>query len=240
MISVKNLTLNLPIFDDRAYFSLNRSLFNSLNIEKKKIKIRTVLDGITFNLDSNSSLALIGKNGSGKTSLLRCIMGIYSTYSGTITKPEKIASFLDLNSTVDNELTGVENIYLLIRLVDGKKIIKNEMDKIIEFSGLKQQIFDSVRTYSSGMKARLIFSASTFFYKKCILLDEHIFVGDFDFQQRVKKKLDDLKKEGSSIILATHSDDIAKAYCDYGLLLKDGKQIDFGNINKIIEIYRKS
>ena len=110
--------------------------------------------------------------------------------------PPKVASFLDLNACVNNELSGIENILLITKFLEkDKKILeKKQIEDIIEFSGLKDSIFNLTKTYSSGMRGRLMFASSTYFSKDLILIDENIFVGDKSFHKQAVEKINKMKK----------------------------------------------
>lgn len=242
MLKLENITLDIPVYDLTIPKTLNRYVIDHILKTKKKEKnFKRILDNITLELNPGESLGIIGKNGSGKTSLLRTLAGVYKTYSGKLTLPPKVASFLDLNACVNNELSGIENILLITKFLEkDKKILeKKQIEDIIEFSGLKDSIFNLTKTYSSGMRGRLMFASSTYFSKDLILIDENIFVGDKNFHKQAVEKINKMKKEGCSIILASHSEELLKKYCEKGLYLKKGIQENYGEIDKVIKRYNQ-
>ena len=157
-------------------------------------------------------------------------------YTGSVNISQDVISLLDLNSIALPDSNGFENIFVILRILN-KKPNKNLIDEIAHFSGIGEDLFMPMKNYSSGMKARLVFAASTQFYSDIFLIDENIFVGDNEFISKSIDRINNLKKLGSSIILASHSETLMKKYCDKGLYLSQGVQKGYGNLDEIIADY---
>ena len=196
------------------------------------------LKNISFSLKKGEALGVIGENGSGKTTLLKIIAGILKPTSGTINAKGKIMSFIELGAGLQPELTGRENIFLYGTLLGfSREEIKKKINTIIEFSGLKKFIDAKLRTYSTGMQMRLVFSTAMINNPDILLIDEVIAVGDESFQKKSFNKMKNLKNQGKTIIFVSHSMEQIKAVCDKVLFLKDGKIKARGLPNDIIHAY---
>jgi len=196
------------------------------------------LKNISFSLKKGEALGIIGENGSGKTTLLKITAGILNPTSGTINVKGKIMSFIDLGTGLQPELTGRENIFLYgILLGFSREEIKKKINTIIEFSGLKKFIDAKLRTYSTGMQMRLVFSTAMINNPDILLIDEVIAVGDESFQKKSFNKMKNLKNQGKTIIFVSHSMEQIKTVCDKVLFLKDGKIKAKGLPNDVIHAY---
>lgn len=237
MINIKDLNLTLPINEDINGGRFLNIFFKKNIFDIKKVKKeKKILQNIQFHLKKGESLGIIGPNGSGKTSLLRILAGIYKDYTGSVNISQDVTSLLDLNSIALPDSNGFENIFVILRILN-KKPNKSLIEEIAHFSGIGEDLFLPMKNYSSGMKARLVFAASTQFYSDIFLIDENIFVGDNEFISKSIDRINNLKKSGSSIILASHSETLMKKYCDKGLYLSQGVQKSYGNLDKIITDY---
>ena len=213
----------------------------SLLFNKKNIKTKMVLDNISFKITKGESVAILGKNGMGKSTIIKLLTGISYPTSGDITTIGKVSSILELNAGFESEFTGRENIYLKCQLLDlTKEETNNIIDKIIEFADIGEYIDEPVRTYSSGMRARLGFAISVHIKPDILAVDEVFSVGDYNFKQKCFNKIKEIKNnENVTFILVTHSTDIAEEFCTRGLLLDKGKIIYDGNIKTCINKYLK-
>jgi len=197
-----------------------------------------VLKNISFSLKKGEALGVIGENGSGKTTLLKIIAGILNPTSGTVNLKGKIMSFIELGAGLQPEFTGRENIFLYgVLLGIPRNEIKKKLSSIIEFSGLKKFIDAKLRTYSTGMQMRLVFSTAMINNPDILLIDEVIAVGDESFQKKSFNKMKNLKNQGKTIIFVSHSMEQIKAVCDKVLFLKDGKIKAKGLPNDVIHAY---
>ena len=195
------------------------------------------LDDISFSLNRGDSLGLIGLNGSGKSTLANIIAGCSEQTNG-IVKINGTVSSISISSAIDTRLTGVENIMqkgLLLGLKHSE--IKRIMPIIIEFSELGPFINQQVKTYSSGMKAKLGFAISVNINPDIIVIDEALSVGDPTFTAKCLNKMNEFRKSGKTIVFVSHSMQIVKEFCNKVLWLEGGKMIAFGECNKVVEKY---
>ena len=245
-LEAKNLNLSIPIFD--AARSFRSSLFKCCvggqiiknNQDPSSVVSVRALDNINFRLESGDRLGLIGHNGSGKTSLLRVLAGIYFPDSGVIHHNVKITSLFNINIGIDGDDTGLENIFNIgLYLGISKKEILKKKDEIIEFSGLKDFIYLPVRVYSTGMLLRLSFAIVTILEPKILLMDEGFGTGDVDFTQKAKYKLEEFYKNVDILIMASHSDELIKKLCNKALLLENGKIKAYGKVEEVFDVYYK-
>jgi ABC-2 type transport system ATP-binding protein len=214
------------------------SIKDLLTSFSKPYTYRTILHDITFSINQGESLGIIGRNGSGKSTLLRTMANIVKPYKGQISRFGTIAPILALGVGLENELTGYENIDLLLALY-GHARDKKTVQQIIDFSELDDTTLkQSVKCYSSGMLARLSFSIS--FASDCdmYIIDEVLAVGDFGFQAKCMQKINDLKVLGKSIIFVSHFPDEVVRICEKAILLENGQIIHHGTSKEVCQHYR--
>ena len=218
-----------------------KSKILSLLLNRKNYKTKKVLDGISFSIKKGETVAILGKNGMGKSTLLKLLSGISYPTSGQIITKGSISTILELNAGFENDFTGLENIYLKCQILGLKKNeIENIINDIIDFADIGEYINEPVRTYSSGMRARLGFAISVHIKPDILAVDEVFSVGDFKFKQKCLEKITKIKNdENITFILVTHSTEMAKEFCSRGILLDSGKIVFDGDINACISKYLK-
>lgn len=196
------------------------------------------LKNINFTVEKGKCVGIIGDNGSGKSTLLKVIAGIMTPSEGKIEKDGKIGSFLELGIGFQGDLSGRENIFLYGSLLGLKK---EETEKvylqIVDFSELGEAIEQPIRTYSSGMLARLAFSVISFTKCDILLFDEVLSVGDHSFKQKSLNKLMEFKREGKTILVVSHNIKELPNICDECILLEKGKIKLFETTEKVTKIY---
>ena len=198
--------------------------------EKRKRALIAVND-ITFFVRKGEAFGLTGPNGSGKSTILSLIAGVLKPDSGTITINGRVAPLLELGAGFHPELTGRENIMLnSIILGMTKKEAEKKTDEIIEFSELGDFIDQPIRTYSSGMLARLGFSVAVHIDPEILLVDEILAVGDEDFQKKCMDKMMSFKKAGVTIVFVSHSIDQVHKICDSVARLDKGKLLSIEKV----------
>ncbi len=215
-------------------FILN--LRNSLReIKNNKLK---ALDNISFKIFKGESVGIIGQNGAGKSTVLSLIAGTLKPSSGRVTVEGRVAPLLELGAGFHPELTGIENIILNgVLLGMRKREIIPRLESIINFSELGEFIYQPIKTYSSGMLARLGFSVAIHTDPEILLIDEILAVGDFKFQEKCINKLLEFKEKGITIVIVSHSIDDVRKLCDRVILLHKGKKIFDGKVEEGIEKY---
>lgn len=196
------------------------------------------LDNINLEIEKGDVLGIIGFNGAGKSTALKIISGILKPSSGTVKINGSIAPLIELGAGFDPELSGRENIYLNGAVLGmSKKEIERKIDSIIEFSELHDFIDTPIKNYSSGMYARLGFAIATSVNPDILIVDEILSVGDYKFQEKSKNRIESMMKNGTTVVIVSHSIDDIKRLCNKILWLENGKVKQFGNIN-IIKCYQ--
>ena len=193
---------------------------------------------MSFKIYPGESVGIIGKNGAGKSTILKMITGVSFPNSGTITVRGKVAALLELTAGFSLDMTGMENIYLkgyLLGLNDDQ--IKEIEQDIIDFADLGEYIDQPVRTYSSGMKMRLGFAINI--NPDILVVDEALSVGDADFQKKCRDKINDVISTGVTVLFVSHSRKAIEETCTRAIFLKDGKvQVD-GTVEEAFDAYDK-
>ena len=196
------------------------------------------LRDVTFDVPTGITLGLIGENGSGKSTLLKCIAQILFPDDGKITTRGKVSALLELGAGFHPELSGRDNVYLNGAILGlTKRQLDERFDDIVDFSGISQFIDSPVKNYSSGMYVRLGFSVAINVDPDVLLIDEVLAVGDADFQQRCTDKFVDLKAQGRTIVVVSHSMESVRNLCDQVALLEHGHLVTVGPAVDVIDEY---
>ena len=207
----------------------------------REAKKFVALQNVSFQLYSGESIAILGANGAGKSTLLSLLAGIIKPSSGDIKADGKIGLMLELGSGFCHDLSGRENIYLNGLLLGAKKsYLDQNVDKIIDFSGVRDFIDEPLRSYSTGMQSRLGFSIAVHIRPDILLIDEILAVGDSEFRRKCYNKLQNLKTTDVGIILVTHSLDDAVQFCDKAIYLENGTIRFHGDCREVIDAIRKN
>lgn len=210
----------------------------------KKIKYqeKRAVNDVSFKIHRGESVALFGKNGAGKSTILKMITGVSFPTEGKIEVKGRVSALLELTSGFDPEFTGRENIYLKGQLLGLKDTeIKELEQEIIDFAELDEYIDQPVRTYSSGMKARLGFSINVNIRPEILIVDEALSVGDEEFKNKCINKVNEIvNQENVTLLFVTHSTAMAKEFCKRGIFMKKGRVIYDGDINETIKEYEKT
>ena len=234
LISVNNITV--------SYWQNNvgvHSIKDLLTHRKNPFHPKTILQDISIDVQHGECLGILGRNGSGKSTLLRAMAGIIKPTNGSVEINGTIAPILAIGAGLELELTGYENIGLLLALYGHKKG-KAEVEKIRDFAELPDAVLRTpVKTYSAGMTARLAFSIS--FENDCdvLIIDEVLAVGDQGFQQKCMNKIFEIKALGKSIIFVSHFPDEVVKICNTAILLENGRCVNKGNAEEICNQYRQ-
>lgn len=208
---------------------------------KNKVEVFEALKGVSFDIEEGKILGIIGKNGSGKSTMLRAIAGIFSPDKGSIDLHGHSISLLSIGVGFNKKLTGKENIYLSGMLLGftEEEIYKKEKE-IITFADIGDFINKPVKTYSSGMYSKLAFAITAILETDIMLIDEVLSVGDARFQEKSYNKMKELiSDEKRTVIIVSHSLNTIKELCDEVLWLNDGKIIEIGKPDEVISKYEK-
>lgn len=218
---LKSFLINLP----KAIHDMHNSKFQALK-------------DITIDIKRGESFGIIGKNGEGKSTILGLIAHVIKPTTGKVTVKGKVFPLLELGAGFHTELSGRENIVLNgVLLGFTKKEIMNKIDEIIEFSELGDFIDQPVRTYSSGMLARLGFSIISAVEPEILLIDEILAVGDAHFQKKCMNRMLDFRKKGVTIVFVSHNMDAVRQICDRVMWLQNHESKMIGSPDEVVEKY---
>jgi len=194
---------------------------------------------VSVSLVRGDRLALIGSNGAGKTTLLRVMAGIYEPVSGSVQIRGRISPMFDLGLGIDGDLSGYDNIRIRGLLLGlSSQEIEELLPGIAEFTELGDYLDMPVRTYSSGMTLRLTFAVATCFEPEILLMDEWIVAGDAQFMTKAQERIDSFLRKASVLVLASHSLEICRKWCNKGLWLDRGQVRAHGPVDEVIAAYQ--
>ena len=219
-------------------YSINKSL---LHFRRNKLYEFQSIRHVSFNVRKGNILGIVGKNGSGKSTMLNAIAGIFAPDSGTIDLKGNSVSLLSIGVGFQRELTGRENIILSGMLLGfSEKAVRERMEEIIEFSELGKFIDAPVRTYSSGMYSKLAFSITAILETDIMLIDEVLSVGDARFKKKSYNKMKQLiSDENRTVVMVSHDTKTLDGLCDEILWLHDGEIKMYGNTKEVLEKYEE-
>ena len=198
------------------------------------------MDNLNLEVKKGEILGILGKNGAGKSTLLKMVTGVVTPTSGEIITKGKISSLLELGTAFNMELTGIENIYQHGQVMGlTNEQIEERKQEIIDFADIGEHLYQPVKTYSSGMFARLAFSCAINVDPEILIVDEVLSVGDMAFQLKCFKKFDQFKKAGKTILFVTHSITDVLKNCTRTIIINSGKKIFDGGVKEGVERYKK-
>lgn len=235
VIEIKNITKIYNLYD-KASDRLKEVFFPKLN----KHKEFAALKDVSFDVKKGEILGIIGKNGSGKSTILKIITNVLTPTSGEAIIRGKIAALLELGAGFNMEYTGIENIYLNGQMIGfSKEEMDEKLQDIIDFADIGDHIYQPVKTYSSGMFARLAFSVAISVDPDILIVDEALSVGDVFFQNKCYRRFDDFRRRGKTILFVTHDMGSVIKYCDRCVLLNAGKKVAEGSAQEMVDLYKK-
>ncbi|MEE3607450.1 ABC transporter ATP-binding protein [Avibacterium paragallinarum] len=197
----------------------------------------TVLNDINFSLNKGEKIGILGRNGAGKSTLIRLMSGVEASTSGIIRREMSISWPLAFSGAFQGSLTGMDNLRFICRIYNADINYVTEFTE--SFSELGNYLYEPVKNYSSGMKARLAFALSLSVEFDCYLIDEVIAVGDSRFSDKCRYELFEKRKD-RSIILVSHSPTAIRQYCDNAKVLDKGKLLDFSSIDEAYQYYNQT
>lgn len=240
IISIRNVSKKFKIYQEKN-LNIKYAALNFLKGKKSsKYSEFWALKDINLDIKKGETIGIIGENGSGKSTLLKLITGILYPDTGDISKKGKIAALIEIGAGFHSELSGRENININASILGfSKKEIEANLEKIIEFSGLKKFINNPIKTYSSGMYVRLGFSIAIHVNPDILLIDEVLSVGDESFQKKCFQKINNFRRQGKTIVLVSHDLATIERICSRVILIDKGKLVSQGNPLDVISKYHK-
>lgn len=236
VIEVNNVCKFYKVYHDKSISLKEKLLFANRN----KYENRQVLNDISFSVKKGEAIGLVGKNGCGKSTMLKLLARIIYPNSGSITINGRVSSMIELGAGFHPDMTGRENILTNASIFGlSRKEIMSVIDNIIDFSELGEAIDTPVRTYSSGMYMRLAFSVAIHVNADILLIDEILAVGDYSFQNKCFERLKQMKQEGMTIVIVSHSLGQIEEICDRSIWINQGSIIMEGEPKKVHEEYLK-
>ena len=197
------------------------------------------LSNVSLQVPAGEVIGVIGPNGGGKSTLLRVIAGIYQPDEGTVTTQGRISLLSGLGAGFEGHLTGKENIFLGASVLGLKRaIVRERLPEIVDLSGLEQFLDQPLRTYSSGMRARLGFAIAATLEPTILLLDEVFGVGDLAFAQRSRQRIEEIAASSSTVVIVSHQFDVLRRLCSRVAVVRGGHLKVFDDPEAAIETYR--
>lgn len=224
-------------------FRLYRENVDSLKeFVVKKIKRQIAYDefwalqNIDFHVGRGEAVGLVGRNGSGKSTLLKTIAGVLKPTKGSVAIKGTVAPMIELGAGFDMDLTATENVFLNGAILGyPKEMLEENMQKIIEFSELKDFMDVPIKNFSSGMFARLGFAVATIYTPDILIVDEILSVGDWQFQAKCHRRIQEMLEQGTTLLFVSHSMDQVKEVCNRAILLDHGHMIMDDKVEKVCD-----
>jgi ABC-2 type transport system ATP-binding protein/lipopolysaccharide transport system ATP-binding protein len=241
-LRLRNLSVEFPMYQGSSR-SLKKLLvatttYGNLARDATDRVLVHALNDLTLDIEDGDRVALIGANGAGKTTLLRVLAGIYYPSRGQVYSSGRISALLDVAVGLNPEATGRENIILRGMYMDiHPREMRARVDEIAEFTELGAYLDMPTRTYSAGMMVRLGFAVSTCIPPEILLMDEWLSAGDARFLDKAQRRMEQFVNRSSILVLASHSQDLLRKWCNRGLFLQQGRIISSGPIDEVVATY---
>jgi ABC-2 type transport system ATP-binding protein len=233
-VSVRNVTKRFRIYHERND-SLKASLLRGKRATYEEL---LAVDDVSFEVKRGETFGIVGQNGSGKSTMLKCLARILRPDAGTIEVNGKVSALLELGAGFHHELSGRENVYLNGSILGlSTKQLDERFDEIVEFAGLSRFIDTPVKNYSTGMYVRLGFSVAINVDPDVLLIDEVLAVGDEEFQRRCTEKFADMQRAGKTIVVVSHGLNQLRGICDRLAWLQNGKLRMVGDAGDVVDTY---
>ena len=230
-----------PFSNYRKYRSLYRFSDDELSDSYEGEDILWALKDVSFNVDPGEVVGIVGVNGAGKSTLLKVISNITPPTTGTIRIRGRVSSLLEVGTGFHPELTGSENVYLNGTILGmRKKEVDAKFDEIVDFAGVDRFLETPVKRYSMGMRVRLAFAVAAHLEPEILIIDEVLAVGDAEFQKKCLNKMEDVGKEGRTVLFVSHNMAAVTRLCSRGILLSGGSIIGDSDAHSIVSTYLSS
>lgn len=236
IINLKDVTVRF----NKASENINNLKEYFVKLVKRELMFEEflVLQNIDLEVKKGEAWGIVGTNGSGKSTLLKLICGIFKPYKGSVQVEGRVAPLIELEAGFDEDLTARENIFLNGAILGyNRKDMQKHFDEIVEFSGLGDFLDIPIKNYSSGMAARLGFSIATAVDPDILICDEVLAVGDYLFQKKCEKKMNELRDKGATLLYVSHAIESVKDVCDHALWLSEGKIVMKGSVDTVCDSY---
>ena len=236
IIDLKDVTVRF----NKASENINNLKEYFVKLVKRELMFEEflVLQNIDLEVNKGEAWGIVGTNGSGKSTLLKLICGIFKPYKGSVQVEGRVAPLIELEAGFDEDLTARENIFLNGAILGyNRKDMQKHFDEIVEFSGLGDFLDIPIKNYSSGMAARLGFSIATAVDPDILICDEVLAVGDYLFQKKCEKKMNELRDKGATLLYVSHAIESVKDVCDHALWLSEGKIVMKGSVDTVCDSY---
>lgn len=229
------------VVKEYSLYRSDRARFLGVFFKRVPHDIVRAADNLSFEIKRGDAVALFGDNGAGKSTALKMITGVCHPTSGIIEVHGRVSALLELSAGFDNKLTGRENIAMRSQIWGLSKEEAAELEpEIVEFAEIGKYIDQPMRTYSSGMRARLGFAFASSISPDILIVDEALSVGDRKFSQKCRDRVSNIiARDGTTVLLVTHSVGQARQFCQRGIVLEHGKSIYNGDIEEAIAVYEK-
>ena len=198
------------------------------------------LNGLSFHVEKGQTVGIIGTNGSGKSTILKIITGVLTPTTGEVNVDGKISALLELGAGFNMDYTGIENIYMNGTMMGfTKKEMDEKLQDILDFADIGDFVHQPVKTYSSGMFVRLAFALAINVEPEILIVDEALSVGDVFFQAKCYRRMEEIRQNGTTILMVTHDMGSIIKYCDKVVLLNKGEFIAEGEPGRMVDLYKK-
>ncbi len=235
-VDVQDVSKRFRLYHEK-YTSLKEKL---IHIGRVPYEDLWALRDVSFEVKEGETVGILGRNGSGKSTALKCICGVLQPTSGQVVVRGKLAGLLELGAGFQQDLSGRENIYLNGSMLGlSKREVDRLFDDIVEFAELGQFIDNQVKFYSSGMYVRLGFAVAVNVDPDVLVVDEVLAVGDERFQRKCMDRIKKFQREGRTILFVSHSPDQVRAICDRAVVLSDGIMIGHGTPGEAVRLFRE-
>ena len=235
-VRITDLEVRYPVYEEITSTTHNRlGRFR----QRRSVDVHAI-KGITADFMTGQAIGIIGSNGSGKSTLLRTIAGLQPKSAGSVYVRGE-AHLLGVNAALKSELSGFRNVMLGgLAMGLSQDEVRSKMDELVDFSGLGDAMGRPMRTYSSGMRARLTFSIATLRIPEILLIDEALAVGDRSFRAKSLEKIREIQREANSIVMVTHNLNEIRETCTRVLWLDQGRVVVDGDVETVLESYESS